>query len=294
VTPLPEPPWGPLPGTYFVLIGAVSGASLVAWWIGYRYDERPEIEWALEWIALGLLSVGAIILVADLGRPMRFFLMLTQFSNLTSPMSVGAKVLGLEFFLLAVSLYLLHRQRQAGRAGKHRAGAGPTAWTFATVRTALVLTSLLLAMYPVALLSRTWTSPLARSQGSAAIFLVTAVLMGVALAQIVTVFVLDGSDGHLAADLGRMTLGLICVEALLLALEALALVGAGPAVAAAVDELTHGDARTAFWGLVVGIGLAVPIAGVLLSRNLRFVSSVTAVAAIVGAGTTRYLLFAAH
>ncbi len=131
MTPLPEPPWGPLLGTYFVLIGAVSGASLVAWWIGYRYDERPEIEWALEWIALGLLSVGAIILVADLGRPMRFFLMLTQFSNLTSPMSVGAKVLGLEFFLLAVSLYLLHRQRKraapgsTGRAPGRQHGRSP-------------------------------------------------------------------------------------------------------------------------------------------------------------------------
>jgi len=292
--PLLEPPWGPLLGIYFILIGLVSGASLVSLWARHNADDGVRLEWILDWIGIGMLTVASTILLVDLGRPTRFFLMLTEFSNLHSPMSVGAKVVALEFFLLAISLYLLHRQRRALATGETRMAAGPTQWTFLTMRFMLGLTGFFLAVYPVVLLSRTWSSPLAKSPGSALIFLVTAAVMGTGLAWIVAASRVGGAESTVAAQLGRTLMALVCIEMILLGLEALALVNAGPRTEAAVEELTHGGGRTAFWGLVVGVGMAVPLLGMLLPRRPRAASLVRAVAAIVGAGATRYLLFAAR
>lgn len=293
--PLPEPPWGPLLGIYFVLIGLVSGASLVSCWFRHNYhDNSVRFAWSLEWVALGLLTVAATVLVVDLGRPMRFFLMLTEFSNLRSPMSVGAKVLALEFFLLAASLYLLGRQHEECAAGRIEMAPGPTRWIFRAVNALLGLTGFFLAIYPAILLSRTWASPLASSPVSGIVFLATAGLMGTALARIVADLQPGSLDRRATIQLGRTLVVLVCLEGLLLGVGAMTLVGGRPGMAGAVDALTHGSARTAFWGLVVGVGLAVPLLGAFILRGPRLAPWATAITAMVGAGTTRYLIFATH
>ena len=133
-------------------------------------------------MALVTLVLCGVLLIVDLGRPARFFLMLTRFSNLSSAMSVGAKLIALKGFLLTLYLYLLHRRRSALAPGDVARAPGVTRAAYAVVPLLLAVASLCLAAYPAILLARTWFAPLAASSGAALLFVTTALLMGAAMA----------------------------------------------------------------------------------------------------------------
>jgi hypothetical protein len=173
--PLPEAPWGPIIGVYFILAGMAAGTTLVAEWVEPR-DSRTAVAfaWKTSWMAMVALSLCGVLLIVDLGRPARFFLMLTRFSNPGSAMSMGAKLIALKGFLLALYLYLLHRRRSALTPGDVDLAPGVTCAAYTVVPALLAMTGLGLAAYPAILLARTWFSPLTTSSGAALLFVTTA------------------------------------------------------------------------------------------------------------------------
>jgi formate-dependent nitrite reductase membrane component NrfD len=283
---LPEAPWGVLISLYFVLAGVAAGTTLVAAWL-HHYDAYAAVRltWRLEWLALATLSLCGGILIVDLGRPGRFFLMLTSFANPGSLMSVGAKLIAGKWWLLVVHLALLWRRRQALVAGDPTLAAGRTRLVYTVVPGLLAVASVCLAAYPALLLARTWLAPLATSSGAVLLFVNTALLMGVAVAAI-------GQQDEEFTDqlhglmwfLGGTHLGLLC-------LAGLAAYDAAPAIEQALHGLVAGQAAPLFWSLVVGVGLGLPGLLLIIVRRRRSGMLVSALCLFVGAATLRLLLF---
>ncbi len=295
-TPLAGSPWGALLTAYFVLIAAPSGLTMVNAWRRLRWPAEASGPgaWAASVTSLGLLAVAGSLLVADLGRPERFFLMVTRFDNLGSPISLGAKVLALKGLLLLVDLYLLHRIRAAGGA----VGDQRTRATITSVTVALGLSGVFLAVYPVAVLERTWMAPLAGTSGALLVFAVTAVLVGVAVQTVLDLLCASPPSGAAVAGMRSATLGVLGVAAVagLLVVQA---VLADPATSAVVrDQLADGTGAVLWWGGSVMAGTVLPVAGLALTRHRLLWRSrrpeawLLAIAAVLllGACATRYLV----
>lgn len=260
--PLPESPWGSLLTVYFVLIAVPSGLTVVN---GWRRLRRPAEAsgpgaWAASVTALGLLAVAGLLLVVDLGRPERFFLMVTRFGNLDSPISLGAKALALKGLLLVVDLYLLHRLR-GGPPGDARSRA-----TVTTVTVLLVLTSAFLAVYPVVVLERTWLAPLAGTSGALLVFGLTGLLTGAA-AQMLLDLLVDPPSGPAVDDLRAATLATLGI-AVVAGVLVLPSVLADPSTAGPVAA-AGGGAALLWWGGSVTVGTVLPAAGLVLTRHRR-------------------------
>lgn len=291
--PLTDRPWGVLLLVYFVVVGVPSGLTLAALWHRSRWpwsDARTE-RWAT-WAALAVLTLASVLLIVDLGRPERFFLMITRFDNLGSPISVGAKIIAVKTAVLVAAAYLLHRRHD--RAGRPLPAGNATArMADTTVVWLLGVTSLALAIYPVSVLARTWFAPLAGTSGAALLFLLTALLMGAAgLLAIEALGPERTGTDRVRAGVRTATLALLGGYAVAIVFEALAVRGNPAAQHAAVATLTTTGGAIAFWGLVVGVGIVLPAAGLLTVANQRWVRLGVAAAILAGAGVSRYLIFA--
>lgn len=84
------PPWDERVAAYLVCGGIAGGSSLLAF--GAQLTGRDVLRRNTRITALAAASVGAVALVADLGRPERFYNMMRTV-KLSSPMSLGSWVL---------------------------------------------------------------------------------------------------------------------------------------------------------------------------------------------------------
>lgn len=84
------PPWDERVALYLVCGGIAGGSSLLAF--GAQLTDLPVLRRNARLAALGSIGVGALALVADLGRPERFLNMLRTIKP-TSPMSLGSWIL---------------------------------------------------------------------------------------------------------------------------------------------------------------------------------------------------------
>ncbi|MFI6510305.1 NrfD/PsrC family molybdoenzyme membrane anchor subunit [Streptosporangium sp. NPDC050855] len=287
----PQPPWGPLLAAYIVLVGLPGGLTLVTWPLARRHSHLSAgIDRYGAWAALTTLLLVSVLLVVDLGRPERFHLMITRFDNPASPIAVGAKLIAIKTFLLSVLVYGLERRRRSADTAVVTSGR-----ITSLLSGALLLTSFALAVYPAALLSRSWASPLAGTSGSALIFVITALLMGAAAVLLVTSLldVREGEGGHTPTLhlCRRAVLALLGALGVTLSFEMLSLAGRPPDRLLLAALLT-GNLATVFWGLVVVVGIAVPATALLLFPGRRMIVVTGAAAALTGAAATRYLLFA--
>jgi formate-dependent nitrite reductase membrane component NrfD len=83
-------PWGPGIAAYLFLGGVAGGSAVLG--AGAQLTGRPALRRNCRLAALGAVSLGAVALVEDLGRPERFLNML-RVIKLTSPMSLGSWIL---------------------------------------------------------------------------------------------------------------------------------------------------------------------------------------------------------
>lgn len=288
--PLVSVPWGPWIGVYIVLTGLASGLTLATRFLRSA-DQRTatRIEWLSSWSSLAALAVCTVILIGDLHRPERFFLMVTQFTNTASLMSWGAKIIALKIGLLAVYLVLLHRRRRAFAAGDATLTGSATRALYAAVPDALALASFALAIYPAFLLSWTWSSPAAHDAGSALVYLSSAAILGAAAADILAVLAPAPDDGAMAERTRVALMRLLAAHIVVLAFVALSLrTGETRAV---LDALWNGPWVDASWILVVFTGLAMLLSVPVFARRVRIALDVTA---LVAATASRYLVFAVH
>jgi len=84
------PPWDERVALYLVCGGIAGGSALLAF--GAQLTDRDALRRNARLTALGTAGVGALALVADLGRPERFLNMLRTIKP-TSPMSLGSWIL---------------------------------------------------------------------------------------------------------------------------------------------------------------------------------------------------------
>jgi hypothetical protein len=83
-------PWGDDVAAYLFLGGVAAGSALLG--LGGQLTHRAALRRNARLSALTAVSLGAVALVKDLGRPERFLNMLRTF-KVTSPMSVGSWIL---------------------------------------------------------------------------------------------------------------------------------------------------------------------------------------------------------
>jgi len=286
-------PWGSLVAVYFILAGLAAGTTLWCWWNRPRdQDAADALEWIAGLVALVAITACGLILIIDLDRPGRFFLMLTELSNLGSMMSLGAKLIALKVAFLVLYLFLIHRRRQARATGDTSEPTGATLVLYRATPALVGVTSLGVAVYPAFLLSHTWASPLAATPGSGLLFLSTAMLMGAAIAALLASAMPRIAEEMFRVRMGRALVFLLVVEILLLLFEGLALHGSNqPPLVGALRDLQSGGASAVFWLLVVGIGLVVPLVGLVARSRNRWVITASSIAVLIGASATRYLLF---
>ncbi|WND33490.1 NrfD/PsrC family molybdoenzyme membrane anchor subunit [Streptomyces sp. BB1-1-1] len=291
VAPMADSPWGGLLAVYFAMIGVPSGLTLAVWWHRQRCPTAAlTLDWRAGWASLGLLAAAGALLTIDLGRPERFTLMLTEFGNWDSPISLGAKIIALKVFLLGVALYMLSRRRAASAgAAAPLPARGATRQLERAVTWLLVASSIALAIYPVAVLARTWVSPLAGTSGSALLFLVTSLLTGYAVVELIA----TGIEPRGNQDAGRRSMMLLLLMTFGAAMVFTAVSEpVGPA-RESLDAVLRGDWMLLFYGGVLGIGLAVPVLVLLLARRRRVARMLGAVAVLVGSCLARFLVFTA-
>ena len=88
---LKEPQWTPLIPLYFFVGGATGVLGVIGSLADVLAGER-ELAQKARWMALGGVTISAVLLITDLGRPSRFLYMLRVFKP-QSTMSVGSWVL---------------------------------------------------------------------------------------------------------------------------------------------------------------------------------------------------------
>jgi formate-dependent nitrite reductase membrane component NrfD len=263
-----NPEWGLMIVCYFFLGGIAGGAyftAAVADIFGTDRDRRVARTGYL--LSLPLVAVCGALLVADLGRPLRFLNMLRVF-KFWDPMSVGAWAVGIfGIFTLASSLMTLSESPATVARRRAVAAVG-------------IFFGFFLASYTGVLLSNTVEPLWSHARLMGALFLASGASTG--MAAISLVMALTGArPGDGWQKLARADRYAIVFELAVLA-GFLALLGS------AARPLTSGHLAPLFWGVLVGLGLVVPL--VLDVTHVRGVRALSAVLVLVGGFVLRYVV----
>jgi formate-dependent nitrite reductase membrane component NrfD len=272
---LKHPDWGMIIVLYFFFGGIAGGAyftGAIADLFGGERDVR--VARVGYWLSLPLVALCGLLLIADLGVPLRFLNMLGIF-KFWNPMSIGAWAVGIfGVFTLASSLLVLSPDPRHV-AVRRAAGAVGIFFGF------------FLASYTGVLLSNTAQPFWSQARLMGALFLASGASTG--MAAISLIMALTGAragDGW--TKVKRADRYSIVFELVVLALF-LAWLGAAAA------PITTGHLGWLFWGVLVGLGLIVPLALDLLGHGARGLALVSAALVLTGGFVLRYVvLMAVH
>lgn len=243
--------------------------------------------------ALVVLSLGAVCLLADIGRVDRIVLLMTQ--PTVSFIAVGAWALA-ACAVLAVLLGL--------------AWGGYARWGDTAVRAlevAMLLAALAVMTYTGLLLQSLEAVPLWATPWLSVLFVLSSLSCGIAL--VLGAAQLTGAARAFGMVLGRLA----AVDAIVIAVEAIVVVllvatagaagsqtgavvatGTSDALAASVRELVAGTDAWLFWGGFAGVGLAVPfvldIALARLRRPMPLVALAAAACVLIGGFVIRFCI----
>lgn len=257
-------PWTWLIAIYLWGAGMAGGAYFVAF-LGERLGlgDKDGLLKAATWMGVLAVMIGSLILTVDLGKPLRFWHLLSEF-NVLSPMSIGAWLLPAWALVGALMIGLWWLDRWTG-------ALKVLAWLN------FVLSVLLIA-YTGVLLSATnqplWSSTLLLP----ALFVVTSISRGTAF---LLLFVLCRKrvSPRTFTFLGRSDVVLYILD--LIALAAF-LVWLGPAG----QVITTGTLGLLLWIGVVVIGILIPLAvgvrSIIWGKKVGPASVLVALWAIVG------------
>jgi formate-dependent nitrite reductase membrane component NrfD len=285
--------WGWEIPVYLFLGGMAAGAMILVPLLSGRATPSRTLS-RLGLLAPALVSVGMLALLLDLGHKLhawRFYLAFRW----SSPMSWGAWILVAVYpvsLLFALALldpadlepWLARFPRLAGplRAGRECAVA-----RIAGLRRASVVVGVGLGVYTGILLSALGARVLWSSAVLGPLFLASGVSAGAAL---LLLFRLSAGE---RAWLVRVDLWALGAEAALLALFVLGHATGGAEGAAALALLTRGPYAVAFWGLVVGAGLALPALLEALEHRLHRLAALAPALVLTGGLALRWVMVAA-
>jgi polysulfide reductase chain C len=207
-----------------------------------------------------LVAIGCLLLLLDLGRPERFLFAYAQ--PFSSMIALGTWILSLFLIVGFVQIACLVLPPLKGKASPGWWKALWVVGSLAAVGTA-AYTGVLLGVIKAIPFWNTPVLPL--------LFLVSAMSTGagvVFLAAPLYRAIFGGQEADEAVhSVGRLDIGLVVVELVVLFFYLLIMAGTGPAAAASVALLTSGGYALAFWLGVVVVGLLLPL--VLEAMTMR-------------------------
>jgi Fe-S-cluster-containing dehydrogenase component/formate-dependent nitrite reductase membrane component NrfD len=267
-----EKPWGFDMAVYLLTKGIAAGAlflSAMLWWLGWRDPITNVVGPA---IAVVFGTVTAVVLIADLERPERFYYILIR-PNWRSWMVWGA------YFLTAhgaiAALWLL------------AAWLGADALLSWLVVPAIVA-SILATSYTGFLFAQGLARDLWQGPYAAVDLLAQAAAAGAATLIIATRFV-DGIDPAATMFLVRVLAVAVAAHLVFLAFETL--LAPSPSVhhELAVSTIRRGAYARLFWGLAVAAGGLLPLALLLMSSAVAVATTVAAMLALAGGFAWEYI-----
>jgi len=284
---LQSPHWPFLIDVYFFLGGLAGGAFVIAT-VANLLDHRRfrDVARVGYYLAVAALIPCPIILIVDLGVPVRFMNMLRTF-NPTSPMSMGAwALLGFSACaFLAALMTLLEDTGKTGNLSGPKIVAGVIGGFF----------GFFLAAYPGVLLGATARPLWIEGHTLGALFLAVGASSGAAAMALLLML-----TGRRAAD-GVATLRTMLVLALLIqllsvvAFVASVQISGSAAAARALTSLTSGQFSRTFWigAIVVGSVLPLVIGLVDFKRRSLGLTALASVLVLIGGFLVKYVIMAA-
>jgi protein NrfD len=285
--------WGWEIPVYLFLGGMAAGAMILVPLLAAR--ARPSRTLArLGLAAPALVTVGMLALLLDLGHKLHAWRFYAAF-RWTSPMSWGAWILvavypvSILFALAVLDAADLEAwlARAPWLAGPARALRDLALARRVGLRRACVVVGAALGVYTGILLSALGARPLWSSAVLGPLFLASGISAGAAL---LLLFRLEAAE---RAWLVRVDLVALAAEAALLALFVLGHATGGAEGQAALALLTRGPYALAFWGLVVGAGLALPALLEALEHRLAALASLAPALVLAGGLALRWVVVAA-
>lgn len=297
--------WSWLPAIYLFLGGLSAGAFLTVALVKlFKPDKFRTTVMGGMWIAVAALAVGLFCLIAEVEKPFQAIIMFNSFVNFGSWMTIGAWILFAAFVVFLLNALLATDKVTAWLAKSWKKLPeiqGTLGKVLAVIGAVLavcvaVYTGILLGAAPAIPLWDTWLLP--------ALFTVSAFDTGLAAVLILAAFVeRDSAFTPIRDLLEKVVMGLVVLEAVVLAAYVTTMQSAGSNEAISVGILTSGQLSGQFWGLVVVVGLALPLAAaiaqVVLSRKRQDKQMAVALpvaggaCALVGGFTLRFVVLAA-
>ena len=284
---LQSPHWPVLIDVYFFLGGLAGGAFVIAT-IAQLLDARRfrDVSRVGYYLALLALIPCPIILIVDLGVPLRFMNMVRAFNPL-SPMSMGAWAL-LGFSVCAFLAALMTFLEDAGR-GRNLGGAKTIVGVVGGVF------GFFLAAYPGVLLHATARPLWAGGHALGALFLAVGASTGAAAMALVLMLIGRRTAAGLAPLRTLLVLALL-IQLLAMVVFVMSAQSSGSlASARALATLTSGSHSLTFWlgAIVVGSVLPLLIGLVNVKRRSPGLTVLASVLVLIGGFLVKFVIVAA-
>jgi len=293
--------WGWLVAVYLFLGGLGAGSFITTAALYLATDERFKRTVRFgAWTGTVAIALGALVLLADVGKPLRAVVLFRSFVNLNSWMARGAWLLfaailinGL-FAVFSTELLVQWLARLWQPLASRR-----NLWRTILAIIALpvnlgvaVYTGILLGVLPFRPFWHTWLLP--------ALFTASALDTGVGLLAAFAAWQEDSAYAErLHTALEGTAMGLVAAEASILAWYLTTMHAATADAARSAQLLTTGPISPLFWGGVVALGLAVPflmalsqLSGVA-KRSAVVVPLVGAASCLIGGWMLRFVVLSA-
>ncbi|MEA5018917.1 MAG: NrfD/PsrC family molybdoenzyme membrane anchor subunit [Gordonibacter sp.] len=293
--------WGLEPAIYLFLGGLAGGTFFVSAIVRLVTKDRfPCLALISPWVSTIALAVGLLCLVVEVEKPLQALMMWKSFVNFGSWMTIGAWLLFAAIAVfgvcaifstprLATAIESLFKPLKSARKG--------------IVRVTLILGAvlgLLVAAYTGVLLMAAGAIPLWNTPLIPTLFTVSALDAGTSVTIVCLLIEKGGQTARSKKVLTDAVLILVAAEAVVLLVLLMTLSGGSPSQSVSALTLTEGSLSLPFWGLVVGIGLAVPfVLGAVELTNLlknkelaRILHFIAVACALIGGFALRYVILA--
>ena len=260
---------------YIFFSGLAAGSFLLSFWAGYEREKLRSLAKTSAVVTPVLLVIGLALMILDLGRPLRFWLVLTTFQP-TSIASWASWVLTLFFIVTTLYAFLWFTDK------------GDSAKTLGWLGLPLAI---FVGMYTSLLLMDKAGNPLWKSALLPWMFLVGALLSAMAV-NILIMTVMGHEPSESFFGLKRYICTLVVVELLMVGSELVALYMGSAETVKVANLLLTGEFSTWFIGLRIIVGSLLPL-GLLVtiktSKNAAF-HTLVSVLLLVGVLAMRYIV----